>query len=307
MKNAGIDSQTNGTSSVFFKFQRASTGSATLEYAVLLSFIVVGGLAAYFGVSHNSSQIFGRLASLKNYDASSSYGSMSVDRNARQHPSAVVENRSTTQTVQADSNIPTNRLAIVSCLVIITSILVTGGLLLRRQHRKPKGDPSGDQLASETLQPRAQHKLTEKRQQMRRLFLGKVESSPGFEPQVQHLMSKRLMTITPKKPIAQVIDIMETHRIRHLLVCEKDGQLCGIISDRDLKKSGKGIAEDIMTQGPITISPEMTVGTAITIMLNHSISCLPVIDQGKVIGLLTTTDLILSLQCSLQILSRSDF
>jgi predicted transcriptional regulator len=59
-----------------------------------------------------------------------------------------------------------------------------------------------------------------------------------------------------------------------------------------------------MTPDPYTISAEDDLRTAITVMLTHTISALPVIEHDKVIGILTVTDLIVMLQCTLQLLDK---
>ena len=61
---------------------------------------------------------------------------------------------------------------------------------------------------------------------------------------------------------------------------------------------------DIMTRDPLTVTSDTTLGTALTLMLNHRISCVPVVDDGRLSGIYTTTDVILALQCTMQALER---
>ncbi len=59
-----------------------------------------------------------------------------------------------------------------------------------------------------------------------------------------------------------------------------------------------------MTGNPVSATPDMLVGPAMTLLLKRRISCLPVCEGGRVVGVVTTTDLIMALQCALQILQK---
>ena len=59
-----------------------------------------------------------------------------------------------------------------------------------------------------------------------------------------------------------------------------------------------------MTADPITVTPDSLINPAITQLVNRHISCLPVVEDGRLVGVLTTTDLMLTLQCTLQLLHR---
>lgn len=61
---------------------------------------------------------------------------------------------------------------------------------------------------------------------------------------------------------------------------------------------------DIMTTSPIAVPPEMAIAPAITLMLTRNISCLPVVHEGATCGVLTTTDVLLSCQCLVQVIER---
>ena len=56
----------------------------------------------------------------------------------------------------------------------------------------------------------------------------------------------------------------------------------------------------IMTAKPVTVAPDHTVSRALSTMLNRRISCLPVMDQARVCGIITTTDLLMALACLLE-------
>ena len=121
--------------------------------------------------------------------------------------------------------------------------------------------------------------------------------------QVQHIMSRQLTTVPLNATAEEVRRTIEEKRVRHLLVTEQD-RLVGIISDRDLAKRNAANARQLATLEPLTVSPETLVNPAVTLLIEKRISCLPVVDHGKLVGVITTTDLLLTLQCALQVLKR---
>jgi acetoin utilization protein AcuB len=92
-------------------------------------------------------------------------------------------------------------------------------------------------------------------------------------------------------------DRMRLQRTHHLVVVE-DGTLTGIVSDRDLGGPQGAPAlvnrrvRDVMTWNAVTAHPSTTVREAANILRGRSIGCLPVVDRGKVKGMVTTTDLL---------------
>jgi predicted transcriptional regulator len=96
---------------------------------------------------------------------------------------------------------------------------------------------------------------------------------------------------------------MADNKLRHLLVCQDD-RLLGVISDRDLAKPGK-TAADVMARKPVTVDPQTALSPAVTMMMRKRISCLPVVEGEKLVGLFTTTDLIMTLQCAFQLLQNA--
>jgi len=124
---------------------------------------------------------------------------------------------------------------------------------------------------------------------------------------VKDWMSKDPITINDDTSMMKAIHLMKQNRFRRLPVLQ-EGRLVGIVSDRDLKEASPSKAttldvhelyyllselqvKDIMTRDPIIVSPEDTVEHAAQLMLENTISGLPVVDdQGNVVGILTQSD-----------------
>ena len=135
--------------------------------------------------------------------------------------------------------------------------------------------------------------------------------------QVWQLMSNNVVTLDAKGTLAVADDLMKLKRIRHLPVVDGD-QLVGLVTQRDLFLAGVSsvlqfrrsaekewlghikIAE-VMTRELVTVAPETDVEEAVTRMLDHKIGCLPVVSVGKLVGLVSETDLLRYLQRILQI------
>ena len=126
---------------------------------------------------------------------------------------------------------------------------------------------------------------------------------------VSEIMRTVLVTVTMDHTIGQAREIMKMKHIRHLLVMD-GSELVGIITDRDVRshlsprvgtpiesKSDRATMESklhqVMTRDPITVSPDTPVAEAASLILEHKIGCLPVIDRGGfTIGIITDADLL---------------
>lgn len=124
-------------------------------------------------------------------------------------------------------------------------------------------------------------------------------------------MTERPTTIDPDAPAVEAYAVMASAGIRHLPVVQ-DERLVGMVSDRDLYRyaplaDGVGgtralrrlyerPVRQVMTGGPcITADPLTTLSEAADILVRHKVSALPVLDEGRLIGILTSHDLLRAL------------
>jgi len=139
--------------------------------------------------------------------------------------------------------------------------------------------------------------------------------------QVKDLMTKDPFTIEAEAPLGTAIDVMRTKQLRHLPVVDDGGQLIGIVTDRDLRQAAfapavgeylsvsgqrrlRQLAEsldnirvkDVMTWVVVTTHPEAPIAHAALVMSERRVGSLPVVDQGRVVGMLTERDLLRALQ-----------
>jgi len=124
---------------------------------------------------------------------------------------------------------------------------------------------------------------------------------------IKDWMSSEVVTVAPDDPVTVAVKLMREKGIRHLPVVEK-GALVGILSDRVIKDYlpseattldifelhyllGQVKVAKIMRTPVFSATPDTPVEEAALLLHDHQISCLPVVEAGKVIGIITDKDM----------------
>lgn len=109
---------------------------------------------------------------------------------------------------------------------------------------------------------------------------------------LKEIMSSPVEVIGPKATAADARTRMTRARIHHLVIAT-GRNIVGIVSERDLDGLSPETSVDQVMSGPvITASASTTVGDAANVLRGHAIGCLPVMERGKPIGMVTVTDLL---------------
>lgn len=208
--------------------------------------------------------------------------------------------------VNSDSNAQPQWATLVGIATLLSLGITASGIAIRKKRKSKKLDPSPE-VSLRKVKQKLEPKLSpgcvfNKRQKMMSKLLNQLGGTAFDEMKIAHLISDKVKTVLPDTHLDKVREWFLTHHYRHLLVCDASGNLYGIISARDLQRATEGTAADIMTPDPITVSPEQMVSPVITMMMDRRISCLPVTKENRLVGIMTTTDLMIALQCTLQIL-----
>ncbi len=121
-------------------------------------------------------------------------------------------------------------------------------------------------------------------------------------------MSKPVITITPDTPLQEALALMRKEKVRRFPVVDKHGKLVGIVSEKDLLNASPSDAttlsiwevnywlskvkvEEIMTKEVITTCVDCPIEEAARIMADRKIGALPVMDDDRLVGIITETDL----------------
>ena len=125
---------------------------------------------------------------------------------------------------------------------------------------------------------------------------------------VEDVMSRSVVTLTPTQTLRDAINLLQSHRIRHLPVVD-ESKVVGIVTDRDVKRATpsvvSGVARDeydrvlatikvaqFMTREPLTVTPKSGLKAAVEIFIERKVGALPVVEDGHVVGILTEIDIL---------------
>jgi len=123
---------------------------------------------------------------------------------------------------------------------------------------------------------------------------------------VRDLMTAKPITVDPDTPMLQARQRMAEERIRHLVVVD-DARVVGIVTDRDIRLNLPSPATSlsvwelnyllsrltvggVMSAAVIVVDPDRPIAEAARLMLDHKIGALPVVDEGRLIGIVTESD-----------------
>jgi len=126
---------------------------------------------------------------------------------------------------------------------------------------------------------------------------------------VSKRMKRNPVFVDEGDSMKKAMDLLKEHEIRHLPVLKDGERLVGILSERDIKQASPSPAtaleireiyylldkvkvKQIMTRRPYTVSSSAPIEEAALIIREKKIGCLPVVDDGKLVGILTETDII---------------
>lgn len=130
-----------------------------------------------------------------------------------------------------------------------------------------------------------------------------LEEAGSWKPsylRVEQYMSTDLLTVNPEEAIDLVANLMDWHRIHHVPVEDNDHRLVGLVSHRPLlrflasdegrREQGPTPVSRVMVTDLVTVGPETSTLAAIDVMRKHRISCLPVVKDERLIGIVTEHD-----------------
>jgi len=126
---------------------------------------------------------------------------------------------------------------------------------------------------------------------------------------VRDLMSQPVISVGPTSPLRDVIQLMESNRIRHVAVVDGSERLLGLISHRDVLRSQEGSlsgapsseqvhmnrwieARWVMTKEVRTVYPDTPALEAGLALQSHGYGCVPVVEHGRLVGIVSASDFV---------------
>ena len=117
--------------------------------------------------------------------------------------------------------------------------------------------------------------------------------------QVRELMNPNVVTVDPTSSAALASRLLSRNNIGALPVCTAQGALRGVVTDRDIvlrcvaaeEDPAQTQVKDIMSRRPVVAEPDMDGLTASQLMAHHQVRRLPVVEKGKVVGMVSLGDL----------------
>ncbi|OLN22696.1 acetoin utilization protein AcuB [Domibacillus antri] len=122
---------------------------------------------------------------------------------------------------------------------------------------------------------------------------------------VEEVMQMDVHTLSPDDTIAAALQLCRDHKIRHIPITDGESSLVGLVTDRDIKDATPSILQKevgeeelnkplslIMEKNVITGHPLDFVEDVAATFYEHDISCMPVVQNGEIVGLITETDVL---------------
>jgi CBS domain-containing protein len=122
-------------------------------------------------------------------------------------------------------------------------------------------------------------------------------------------MTWEVVTVLPDTDTETAWNLMSDRQLRHMVVADRDGELMGVVSHRDLLRHAlieqadlpryverellaRSRVQDVMVEPVVTAEPEQEIAEAARNLFDNKIGCLPVVEGSRVVGILTESDFV---------------
>ena len=135
----------------------------------------------------------------------------------------------------------------------------------------------------------------------------RLQTLRGLE--VRDLMTDRVFALGPDDDLEALYDLMEEKHVRHVPIVDREGDLVGLVTQRDLWRSALGPQDslplsvqhdnlsrrrvrELMATEVDTIEPDESLETAAEMLIENKVGCLPVLEGERLVGILTESDFV---------------
>lgn len=191
-------------------------------------------------------------------------------------------------------------------LALLITVVGSGGVSLVAMHRWRVRTAKQESLVQPQHVETPVDVVFRKRAAMLKRLNEHMAAVVASQMEVHHVMTNHVETIRQDAKVSEAREVMTGQNRRHLMVCDDDQKLLGVLSDRDLIGRDGLRVREVMAAEPVTVAAHTQLDCAITLLLQKRFSCLPVVDHERLVGVVTTTDVMLAMQCLSQLLHRSN-
>jgi CBS domain-containing membrane protein len=127
--------------------------------------------------------------------------------------------------------------------------------------------------------------------------------------EVRDLMTPKVFTLKPTDTLEALYELMDEKHVRHVPIVDREGDIVGLVTHRDLSRSVLGpqeglplnVQEEILRRRKVreimatevdTIEPDEPLDEAAAMLLENKIGCLPVVEGEHLVGILTEADFV---------------
>lgn len=117
--------------------------------------------------------------------------------------------------------------------------------------------------------------------------------------EVKQVMNRQVITVSPEEPVSVAARLMTRHNVGALPVRDRDGSLCGILTDRDVVTRCVALERPlqetsvarVMTARVATVPPTASLDQAAALLSREQVRRLPVVEGRRLVGMVTLSDL----------------
>jgi CBS domain-containing protein len=108
----------------------------------------------------------------------------------------------------------------------------------------------------------------------------------------KELMTEKVVTARPQMTVAETREMILAYHVSGLPVVDDDGQVLGIVSERDLLARDGRTAGDIMTSPAITVADDASAASVASVLAANAINRVPVVREKRLVGIVSRADII---------------
>lgn len=255
----------------------ASGGHTSIEYAVVLTLLICAVVSAALLLGTNQRRTFGQVSQ-----------EVTQTNVEGKRPA-----RAPTRSEEVEAAPSRAWLVPIAFILLSLGLWSIARLLAHRStvNTAPSQTPVGNE--------RTQARYVEQRQRILRAVRNNLNKL-----QVRHIMTDHVATAGASATLEELAQLMKDQGVWQVIICDASRKPLGIVSHRFLRAARGRKARDIMSSNPIIVAPEMDLRIAITLLLEQNLTCVPVVCDGVLQGMVTNTELAMGLQVLMQVLQQ---